>query len=353
MATLVEHTASLLLGAGLTVAHAAAPHLSACSTESGVLAPELRTRSLMSDASALHSDAHRPEPGTGAVPCGHAVLASERCELQSHDEAPIQCTAPPIARAPPCIAQHHPRTRKKRDSALSGITWAEGPLNAGTGGDTQDSPDEPTLTQDSEPMARRKAAVAGAPSEIPSTVLTEAYARVLRWVRSKKMDYDTAQDIASDVVAHLWERAKDDPRLITSAAARDKFVVGSAKHARLVHLRNERRRQERQAVFAIESRERNYLWMNPEEEVAYFELADAVKALLDVMSAGRRDAFLLVHESGCDYETVAAILDISVEAAESRVCMVRRALRTFLAKYREEGALKAVKKENKGRQNAA
>lgn len=207
-------------------------------------------------------------------------------------------------------------------------------------------------------MARRNAADAGAPKEMPSRMLKEARASAFRWAL-KKVDSDTAEDIASEVVSALWHKAQTTPRLITSATDRAKFVNSRAKHMWLKGKTSDERREAWEGAFAMLSQEPRHAWTNPEVEINYTQLADAFKELLDSMPAGRRDAFMLVHDIGCNYETAAGVLDISVEAAESRVSMVRKVLRTFLAKYLDEGDMrkekkaKNEKKEKKARRNAA
>lgn len=184
-------------------------------------------------------------------------------------------------------------------------------------------------------MARRgdrNRDVAASDSEVSGDVLAAAYAGALQWA-IKRVDYDTAHDVASDVTLSVWARIEGDPSFLQGSGELDRFVVTAAKNALVDRVRGDRRRAQREAVFETACRQREHAWMSPEQEASYAELAGAYRDALEHTPLGRRVAYLLVHHEELSYNSVAEQLDLSPRAVESRVRRTRMELRRKLAAY--------------------
>ena len=166
-----------------------------------------------------------------------------------------------------------------------------------------------------------------------SAACTAALALAKRWLRTRKVAWHVADEIASKVVVQLWKNSLRTPELVTSQSARNGFVIERAKLELRSHRRRDHRLEKREEVLDVESRDHEFGGMNPEEELAYREFAEALRDFFSRIPAARRDVFLLAQEEDFSYRTIAALFDITVAAAESRVQTVKREMRAWVERY--------------------
>jgi RNA polymerase sigma factor (sigma-70 family) len=168
--------------------------------------------------------------------------------------------------------------------------------------------------------------------DVPPSFLTAAHSRVLQWA-IKRVDYDTAHDLANEVAMSVWERRRLDASFLAGPSELDRFVVTAARNALVDRLRRDRRRARRETAYENESRRRRRLWMCPEEQSDYSELSEALHRALARTSPRGRAAYLMVQEEERSYSSAAAALDVSPRTVESRVRRTRIHLREELAEF--------------------
>src|SRR5256885_12216884 len=80
-----------------------------------------------------------------------------------------------------------------------------------------------------------------APAGGVSEVVTAAHSLALNWAR-KRVDSDTAQDVAQEVAIAVWQDRLPDPSIFVRRAELKRFVPVAARNALICHVRSENRR---------------------------------------------------------------------------------------------------------------
>jgi RNA polymerase sigma factor (sigma-70 family) len=169
--------------------------------------------------------------------------------------------------------------------------------------------------------------------EISEDFFAAVRSRALEWATTR-VDYDTAHDLATEVVLRVCERKLLDSQFLCAPGELDRFVATATRNAHVDKLRSDRRRSAREAVFESESRQRGRLWMCPEDQSSYSELACALDGALARTPRKRRAVYLMVQEEDMSYSSAAAELRVSPRTVESGVRRTRMQLRKDLAEFR-------------------
>jgi RNA polymerase sigma factor (sigma-70 family) len=182
-------------------------------------------------------------------------------------------------------------------------------------------------------MTTRSKTTSSASASKHDRMIAAAYAQALRWAK-RRIDYDTAEDIAAEVMTAIWRRLESNPGSLQKPGEAERFVATTARHALLDRKRDDGRRSQREAEFERESRAREPVWMSPEDDVSYAQLRKAFEDVLARTAIGRRLAYMLVHEEELTLESAAVKLDLSPQVVQKRVYRTRLELREELAAYR-------------------
>jgi RNA polymerase sigma factor (sigma-70 family) len=158
--------------------------------------------------------------------------------------------------------------------------------------------------------------------------------------RQRDVDFDAAEDIASEVQQSVLNNTLADPEFLDAPGELERFVLIATRNALMYRRRSESNRRVRETAHEIESNERDHQWMqadpDDEAEEAFAELSEAIDRALARTPPQRRRAWLLVHVEDLSYEEAAARLGIPVRTLESRNRVTKKKLREELDRYRKE-----------------
>ena len=166
-------------------------------------------------------------------------------------------------------------------------------------------------------------------------ILVRVHAWVLDWAE-KRVDSDTAHDLANDMAFSVWERLKLEPDFLREPGEFEGFICIASRNALIDLLRSERRRSRREGAFETAYLEQEPMWMCPEEAMHYGALTDAHDAAVERVSDRLREAYKLVAEEELSVAAAADVLHVDPRAVETRLRRMREKLRKDLAGYRNE-----------------
>jgi len=121
--------------------------------------------------------------------------------------------------------------------------------------------------------------------------------------------------IASNIVSKEWMRQKRRPRLFNLSNLWDRWKNAEQESDPLEHVGDER--ADVLAAFQYE------------------EVSEAVNAALQHLPEHQREAFVLRRFQDLSYDEIASVTDAPVGTVKSRVVRAERALRPYLAPFRE------------------
>lgn len=159
------------------------------------------------------------------------------------------------------------------------------------------------------------------------TIYRKHYARVWRYFRGNNISDDEAHDLSQDTFKRLYERMdqirNDDPWPFLATIA--KTILLNRVRARQTQKRNAR---------MVEIDDPDLMFAEPaappERDYADREADEAlwtrVRAAIESLPAGQRDCLLLWID-GLQYDEIAKILGISIDAVKSRLRDAKRYLR--------------------------
>ena len=147
---------------------------------------------------------------------------------------------------------------------------------------------------------------------------------------ARRVGFDEASDATAEVFAALWRRMKDVP-----ADADVAFVFGIARNTVLNRWRSNRRRKRLlERVGGI----REPGPAGPATVVVRDEESQAVADALNTLRPGDREILIMSAWDELSSGQIAAILNVSISAAEQRLSRARKRLAKALPEERKGGA---------------
>ena len=168
-------------------------------------------------------------------------------------------------------------------------------------------------------------------SGLLNAVRTQALEQAL-----KRVDTDSAQDIASLVTIRVWRMMRKNPSRLEGPTELERYVHTATRNALFDRKLKERRRMKRQYTFAMEREERNTIWQRPDGQLTFGNFSDATEDALSRIAPKLREAYRLVAEEGLTHAEAAGQLDVSEAALKSRLRRARTELRRELAPFGDD-----------------
>ncbi len=161
-----------------------------------------------------------------------------------------------------------------------------------------------------------------------STVYTETYSDLVRFLYRKVWDSERAQDLAQEVFVRALDSDPDNPRAwlftVANNLAKDEARAAIRKRKHLVLLKGE-------AEARQEAAERETDKVSKQEQI------DAVRKALDMVSDSDRTV-LLLWDAGSNYEEIAKATGLSKGAIGTTLARARKRLVAAHQRLEEQNA---------------
>ena len=133
-----------------------------------------------------------------------------------------------------------------------------------------------------------------------------------------------AEEVVQDVLLELWRRR--DTLLLSGTVAG--YLFQAARNRALNRLRHDRTARRGEPYVRPPS-------ARPSADAAAIssELAAAVRAAIEALSAPQREVFLMSRDQGMTYQEIALLLGLSVKSVEARMGRALKELRDRLADW--------------------
>lgn len=156
------------------------------------------------------------------------------------------------------------------------------------------------------------------------TFFDEYHQALFRFLRSKKISKEVAEDLIQQAFVYIWEhRFSIDPEKSLRA-----YLFRIAYTRMLNHQRDHKKFNDEQAVPSQQTKH------TPHEEVRGHELQEAIEAAIASMPERRGQVFELCFMQQLTYKEVADVLEISRKTVENHMGLalkeMRKALQDFL-----------------------
>lgn len=156
-------------------------------------------------------------------------------------------------------------------------------------------------------------------------VLVRRYQQMLyRHLQGMGIDHDTSLDLVQDAFVKAYTRLRE----CRDAAHFRAWLLRICRNRCLDHLKNVRRRSVSLSTLPNAAR-------IPSDHAEREQLARRLREALNALPPLLREAFLLKHDAGYEYDQIAAIVEASPSAVKMRVHRARQILRVLLSEGRE------------------
>lgn len=154
------------------------------------------------------------------------------------------------------------------------------------------------------------------------------YATMCAVVRRIVFAPDVAEELVQDVFFKLWTKREH----LAEIDALKTYLYRAARNTALNHLRRQKlelAHEEREAAKGEPMSE------STDDSASAGELTEAVQAAINRLPARCREVFLMSRDGGLTYGEIARELGISIKTVETQMGRALKALRLYLAAYRQ------------------